>query len=52
MDHVHGAVEVGTSTVLSYGECSGKLVLVTIIALVIAAILFGVAYFQKSDVNP
>ncbi len=33
------------------GDYSDKLILVTIIALVIAAILFGMACFSKSDVN-
>ncbi len=32
--------------------CDSRLILVTIIALVMAAILFGVVYFRKSDVNP
>ncbi len=52
MNHVHEAVEVGTSTVLSYGDCSGKLIIATVIALVIAAILLVVVCFRKSDVNP
>ena len=47
MNHVHGAIKVGTDTVVASNECSGVIISITVVAVVIAAIMAGIVCFNN-----